>query len=1035
MTAASTHSGLDAKRTDIQVLRGIAVLAVVLYHARVVPLAGGYLGVDIFFVISGFLITGHIMQEIDRGRFSFASFYVRRARRLLPAAFCTLILTTLLASQVLTQQRWKDFVAQLLGALTFSANFVLPAQSGYFEASAETKPLLHTWSLSVEEQYYLLAPLLLVALRPRWRVAALGAIAAASLMLCVAAVSTSVSYWRVPWLYSQRFAFFMLPARAWEMLAGSLLAALAQRGMPMAPPRWVKWPAMALLCLVCYAPLDDAHPRGDALIAVLLTALLMAGDGRWIGNSAPVRAMARVGDWSYSIYLVHWPLFALAAGAYLGRVPVGVRLGLLGLSIALAALQYRFVEQPFRLRRGPGPQIVWRFGTGAATVAALALAIGWARYPLAQDTTGEQHGAHRGLGPLCGNAGALNNLPACSTGPGPAVALWGDSYAMHLVPGLRQLAPVRFSLAQVTKPACAPVRGLTSIDPEHDALWAQDCLVFNERAFELIASMASIRYVIMSSPFQGYLDAGQLKFMRSGRQETVDRNAAIEELTATLKGLIARGKTPILVSPPPRPGFDVGTCREQQRSGLLVLGRANCDFTRAEYMAHQRAVLDGLLEVSRRAGVEVVWLDKPLCAANGVCRTALDDGTSVYKDDGHHTYRLRVLNGCCRERIWNKSLPRDSAASQPSMVSPGPPTATIRPAAMTGGTRHDGDPVANAHAAAPLISVVIPVYKVEPFLRQCLDSVLAQTHSHLEILLVDDGSPDGCPSICEDYARRDPRVRVIHQRNQGLSAARNTGLDAATGEYVAFVDSDDWAEPDMLEALLRGLLQHGADVAGCAPIPEVEDGIAVQFPRLASGATALRLDREEALAELLRDRRLRNFSWSYLYRAALFRGVRFPAGKRFEDVHTTYRLFMQAGSIVALPIAKYHYRIRAGSITQAGDLGLLVDQYDAIRARQETLGRCYPRFVQDLMAQRFTLVPQVWEAAARSDPEVLARYRASLEEMARFTAANRDRIVAAKGYGRAGKVLVWLCSHSRPWAYRFSAWFQALLSAAYRCGD
>jgi len=328
--------------------------------------------------------------------------------------------------------------------------------------------------------------------------------------------------------------------------------------------------------------------------------------------------------------------------------------------------------------------------------------------------------------------------------------------------------------------------------------------------------------------------------------------------------------------------------------------------------------------------------------------------------------------------------------------------------------------------------VIIPVYKVEQYLRQCVDSLVGQTHGHLEILLINDGSPDGCAAICDDYARRDSRVRVMHRQNQGLSAARNVGLDAAAGEYIAFVDSDDWVEPDMLEALLGGLLEHGADIAGCAPIPEVEDGIAVQFPSLGGGAVALRLDREEALEELLRDRRLRNFSWSYLYRADLFRDVRFPHGKRFEDVQTTYRLFMKASIIVALPIAKYHYRIRRGSITQAGGLGMLVDRYDAVKARQMDLGRCYPKLMQDLTAQRFTLVPQVWQAAARSDPELVASYCAAMEEMARFTAANRDRIVAARGYGRAARVLVWLCARSRPWAYRCAAMFQSGLSAFYR---
>lgn len=637
MSVTPAHAGVDAKRIDIQVLRGVAVLAVVLYHAKLVPMAGGYLGVDIFFVISGFLITRHILDELGGQRFSFADFYMRRARRLLPAAFCTLAVTTLLASQVLTQARWHDFVAQLLGALTFTANFVLPAQSGYFETSADTKPLLHMWSLSVEEQYYLVAPLLLAALRPKWRIAALGALAAASLVLCIALVSVHLSYWRLSWLDTQRFAFFMLPARAWEMLAGSLLAVLGQQGMLISPSRSFKLSALALLCLICYAPLDAVHPRGDALLAVLLTTALLAGDSRWIGSSAPVKAMARLGDWSYSLYLVHWPLFALATSAYLGQVPPGIRLGLVGLSVALAALQYRFVEQPFRRQRRTVMQTALRFGTGSLAVAALTLGATGLRQSATTGAGDELQGGLRGINGRCGNAGALTDVQACSTAPRPAVALWGDSYAMHLVPGLRRVASVGPSMVQVTKPACAPVRGMASVDQEHDALWAQGCVTFNEGAFELITSTESIRYVILSSPFQGYLDTGQHAFLRRGVKTTVDQSAAIDDLSETLKSLIAHGKTPILVSPPPRPGFNVGACRDQQSNGLVILGRVNCDFAWSEYIGHQKGIRDGLMEVSRRTGVKVVWLDKPLCAADGVCRTALDDGAAIYKDDGHLT--------------------------------------------------------------------------------------------------------------------------------------------------------------------------------------------------------------------------------------------------------------------------------------------------------------------------------------------------------------------------------------------------------------
>ena len=631
---AAVSAAPSAVRLDIQFLRGIAVLAVLFYHSDVLPLAGGYLGVDIFFVISGYLITRNILGDIDKGRFSFVDFYARRARRLLPAAYCTLIVTTLLASQVLTQDRWDDFVEQLLGALTFTANFVVPQQTGYFETTAETKPLLHMWSLSVEEQYYLVAPLLMVVLRPRWRIASLGALATASLALCVALVSSSLTYWRVPWLDSQQFAFFMLPARAWEMLAGSLLAAATLTGWRIAPPRWFMTAALGLLVLVCLSPLERPHPRADAVIAVALTALLVAGDGRWLGHGAPVRAIAKVGDWSYSLYLVHWPLFALATCAYLGRVPAPVRIGLIVLSVVLAWLQYRYVEQRFRHGQRADLRLALRFGAGALAVAALPMALAAVRAPHDPAAVANPLERNQGISARCAAGGGAADPSSCSTSPQPTVAVWGDSYVMHLMPGLRQLDTVGPSMMQLTKAACAPVRGIASIDQNYDVLWAQSCLEFNERAFEIITGTPSIRHVIMSSPFAGYLDHGALTLYHRGQQKTGDRTIAIDEFTNTLRGLLAQGKTPILVAPPPKPGFDIGACREQRGAGLIVLGRQTCDFAHAEHLRNQAGIVAGLQEVARRTGVALVWLDGPICA-HGSCSTALPDGTSIYTDGGH----------------------------------------------------------------------------------------------------------------------------------------------------------------------------------------------------------------------------------------------------------------------------------------------------------------------------------------------------------------------------------------------------------------
>jgi len=219
------------------------------------------------------------------------------------------------------------------------------------------------------------------------------------------------------------------------------------------------------------------------------------------------------------------------------------------------------------------------------------------------------------------------------------------------------------------------------------------------------------------------------------------------------------------------------------------------------------------------------------------------------------------------------------------------------------------------------ISVVIPVYKVEKYLRKCVDSVLGQSYPLHEIILVDDGSPDGCPAICDEYAAAYPdRIKVVHQENRGLSGARNTGIEIATGDYLGFIDSDDYIEPDMYEALAGAVEKSGADIAVGGVW--VEDEYGGKYSRHEIGKDSV-WTRDEALIELNSFGRIGISTWDKLYKKELFRELRFPP-VLYEDNFIMYKLFAECERVANVSKPLYHYIQRAGSISRnSGEVSLL----------------------------------------------------------------------------------------------------------------
>lgn len=209
----------------------------------------------------------------------------------------------------------------------------------------------------------------------------------------------------------------------------------------------------------------------------------------------------------------------------------------------------------------------------------------------------------------------------------------------------------------------------------------------------------------------------------------------------------------------------------------------------------------------------------------------------------------------------------------------------------------------------PLLSVIVPVYKVEAYLDRCIHSITEQTYRNLEVILVDDGSPDGSGAICDAWAAADSRIRVVHKQNGGGGAARNTALDLAQGELIAFVDSDDYIAPEMF-AYLYDLLQQGADIAECGYVETVDDHAA--FPKNAGAPRTY--TREEAMAEHIQDRFFRQLIWNKLYRREMVEGVRFPVGTKIDDEFFTYRVLGNARKLIHSDRVCYAYRQQPGSV-------------------------------------------------------------------------------------------------------------------------
>lgn len=505
-------------RRDIDGLRAVAVLPVVLFHFGISAIPGGFTGVDIFFVISGYLITGSLLDDLERGQFSIVGFYWRRARRILPALIFVTLLASIAALFILLPSDLHEFSLSVIAASTFWSNIYFWKTSNYFSIDAELRPLLHTWSLSVEEQYYIFAPILMFLIyryfAKRWLTILLPIILG-SFVLAIMAT------WLAP-----NAGFYLLPTRIWELMLGAVL-------MLKRPPPLSNRFLMELIGLAGFGLLaigfftiseSDPFPGYNALYPCLGTALLI-----YVGQNTPsvtvtrileVRPLVWIGLISYSLYLVHWPINAFAHYLSLQKLDPSVTVAMTVASFALAAFSWKYIEQPFRQKRTfTAPAPIFAFSAGAIALLCVggtagALGNGFPqRFP---DFAQQRIPVGDWRNGICFNEGSSRieswNIEDCTLTSGfpTTVLLWGDSFAAHYVSGLDANANhLQANIVEYTYAGCPPILSYFSYA-------RPDCKRFNQQALKVIRD-AGIKTVVLSGRWTDY-EARSF----DGLQQTID---------------------------------------------------------------------------------------------------------------------------------------------------------------------------------------------------------------------------------------------------------------------------------------------------------------------------------------------------------------------------------------------------------------------------------------------------------------------------------------------------------------------------------
>jgi peptidoglycan/LPS O-acetylase OafA/YrhL len=595
---------IHGKRTDIQGLRGIAVLAVVVFHVSHKALPGGFAGVDIFFVISGYLITQILLRDMEAGVFRLRDFYQRRVRRLFPALFTVLAFTLIAGLIILPPKLLNELVYTQFFTTLFLSNFAFARLADYFDTASSLKPLLHTWSLGVEEQFYLVFPILLFALYRFVRRFLWPALAGLALLSVIAAQVTS----------RPEAAFYLPTTRAFELLLGAL--AFWMQGHVIFSDK-IKRLASLLGVSVLIASLIflNDHIRFPGLWALppcLGTALLLLTADGWGNKLTVAPPLVWTGDISYSLYLWHWPVLVFARIIF-GET-IWIALPVVIAAFGLAALSRRWIEQPFLEKR---PRRLWWLAGGAMAVSIVSALLVFGARGLPQRFNAAEQAAFAATDDfspdrkrchIAQNSRRDYRDTCVLGGAAPSVVVWGDSEGVELA---KALADQGLAVRQITASACPPSVGFT-------IAYNRACRAHNADMLLHLKSDPDIRTVLLVANYRRYDSENNAAMMGGLELSALDLQAA--------------GKSVVLLYPMPVYDFD-----PPSQTGLAMrLGRdpSQVGMSRAQFDRENGQTIAVLDDFARSHGLAVLRPSDALCDAQR-CHV-YDPAAGVLYFNGQH---------------------------------------------------------------------------------------------------------------------------------------------------------------------------------------------------------------------------------------------------------------------------------------------------------------------------------------------------------------------------------------------------------------